>query len=269
MVTYILLCDFNLPANMKYVMQYDKNRILTLLMFLSVCSLFGQTPREIIKRMEDHMKGDASYMEMTMTTVRPRYTRDMSMKIWSKGDDFSLIFVTSPAKDKGVGFLKREKEIWNYLPTIDRMVKMPPSMMSQSWMGSDFTNDDLVRGSSTLDDYTHRMLPSEKLNGIDCFVIELIPKPESAIVYSKVLMWISKDKFLQLKVENFDERMELANSIVQSKITMLGGRELPSVMEMIPADKKGNKTIITVSKIDFNPKIEDSFFSVQNLKKLR
>lgn len=238
-------------------------------MLLSSVCLSAQTPREIIKRMEDKMKGDASYMEMTMTTVRPRYTRDVSMKIWNKGDDFSLIFITAPAKDKGTGFLKRKKEIWNYLPTIDRMVKMPPSMMSQSWMGSDFTNDDLVRGSSTLDDYTHRLLPSEKIDGIDCFVIELIPKPESAIVYSKVLMWVSKDKYLQLKVENFDEHNELANMIIQSKIMMLGGRELPSYMEMIPSDKKGNKTIITIKRIDFNPKIEDDFFSVQNLKNLK
>ncbi len=242
---------------------------LIIVMLMSSVCLSGQTPREIIKRMEDKMKGDASYMEMTMTTVRPRYTRDVSMKLWNMGDDLSLIFITAPAKDKGTGFLKRKKEIWNYLPTIDRMVKMPPSMMSQSWMGSDFTNDDLVRGSSTLDDYTHRLLPSEKIDGIDCFVIELIPKPESAIVYSKVLMWVSKDKYLQLKVENFDERMELANTIIQSKVVMLGGRELPSVMEMIPSDKKGNKTIITIKRIDFNTKIEDDFFSVQNLKNLK
>ncbi|MFH1118937.1 MAG: outer membrane lipoprotein-sorting protein [Bacteroidota bacterium] len=251
-------------------MKYCKNRMFIIAsLMLTTCWLSGQTPREIIKRMEDKMKGDASYMEMTMTTVRPRYTRDVSMKLWNKGDDFSLIFITAPARDKGTGFLKRKKEIWNYLPTIDRMVKMPPSMMSQSWMGSDFTNDDLVRGSSTLDDYTHRLLPSEKAGGIDCFVIELIPKPESAIVYSKVLMWVSKDKYLQLKVENFDERMELANTILQSKIMMLGGRELPSYMEMIPSDRKGNKTIITIKKIDFNPKIEDDFFSVQNLKNLK
>jgi len=242
---------------------------LIIVMLMSSVCLSGQTPREIIKRMEDKMKGDASYMEMTMTTVRPRYARDVSMKLWNMGDDLSLIFITAPAKDKGTGFLKRKKEIWNYLPTIDRMVKMPPSMMSQSWMGSDFTNDDLVRGSSTLDDYTHRLLPSEKIDGIDCFVIELIPKPESAIVYSKVLMWVSKDKYLQLKVENFDERMELANTIIQSKVVMLGGRELPSVMEMIPSDKKGNKTIITIKRIDFNTKIEDDFFSVQNLKNLK
>ncbi len=242
---------------------------ITTALLLTSIALSGQTTREIIKKMEDHMKGDASYMEMSMTTVRPRYTRETGMRVWSKGDDFSLIFITAPAKDKGTGFLKRKKEIWNYLPTIDRMVKMPPSMMSQSWMGSDFTNDDLVRGSSTLDDYTHRLLPSAKLNGVDCFVIELIPKPESAIVYSKVLMWVSKDKYLQLKIENFDERSELANTIIQSEIMMLGGRELPSVMEMIPSGKKGNKTIIRIRKIDFNPKIEDDFFSVQNLKNLK
>lgn len=250
-------------------MGINQGFLITIILILSAFGLSGQTPREIIQRMEDHMEGEASYMEMSMTTVRPRYTREVSMRMWSKGDDFSLIFITSPAKDKGIGFLKRKKEIWNYLPSIDRLVKMPPSMMSQSWMGSDFTNDDLVRGSSTLDDYTHRMLPSERIDGIDCFVIELIPKPETAIVYSKVIMWISKDKYLQLKVENFDERMELANSIKQSKVIVLGGRELPSVMEMVPSDKKGNKTVINIRSIDFKPKIGDDFFSVQNLKNLK
>ncbi len=244
-------------------------KLLIVTLFVISELAIAQNPREIISRMEDKMKGDASYMEMNMTTVRPRYTRDIGMKIWSKGDDYSLVFITSPAKDKGTGFLKRKKEIWNYLPSIDRMVKMPPSMMSQSWMGSDFTNDDLVRGSSSIDDFTHRLLRTEKMEGTDCYVIELIPKPESSVVYSKVLMWVSKDSYLQLRTENYDEEMNLASTIIQRNIIRLGGRELPSVMEMIPADKKGNKTIITITKIEFNPPLSDEFFSVQHLKSIK
>lgn len=244
-------------------------KLLIVTLFVISELAIAQNPREIISRMEDKMKGDASYMEMNMTTVRPRYTRDIGMKIWSKGDDYSLVFITSPAKDKGTGFLKRKKEIWNYLPSIDRMVKMPPSMMSQSWMGSDFTNDDLVRGSSSIDDFTHRLLRTEKMEGADCYVIELIPKPESSVVYSKVLMWVSKDSYLQLRTENYDEEMNLASTIIQRNIIRLGGRELPSVMEMIPADKKGNKTIITITKIEFNPPLSDEFFSVQHLKSIK
>jgi len=250
-------------------MKFTRIAILLILAFTAGFEAEAQDPFTILKKMEDKMKGDKSYMEMTMTTERPRYTRDVSMRMWNLGDDYSLIFVTAPARDKGTGFLKRKKEIWNYVPTIDRMVKMPPSMMSQSWMGSDFTNDDLVRGSSTINDYTHRMLPDAVFDNTPCYVLELIPKPESAIVYSKVIIWVSKDKFLELKVENYDDRMQLANTIIQLNIVMLGGKELPSVMEMVPADKKGNKTLITIHRIDFNPKVDESFFSVQNLKNIK
>jgi outer membrane lipoprotein-sorting protein len=114
--------------------------------------------REIIQKMESQMRGETAQMEVTMTITRPRYTREMSMKSWALGDDYSLILITAPARDRGTAFLKRKKEIWNYLPSVDRMIKLPPSMMSQSWMGSDFSNDDLVRESSTIDDFSHRKL---------------------------------------------------------------------------------------------------------------
>ena len=225
--------------------------------------------KEIVKLADDKNRGLSSKGEMTMTIVRPDWSRSVTMKSWSKENDFAMVLITSPAKEKGQVFLKRRNEMWNWVPSIDKMVKMPPSMMSQSWMGSDFTNDDLVRGSSSTDDFTHRLLRTEKMEGTDCYVIELIPKPESSVVYSKVLMWVSKDSYLQLRTENYDEEMNLASTIIQRKIIRLGGRELPSEMEMIPADKKGNKTIITITKIEFNPPLSDEFFSVQHLKSIK
>jgi outer membrane lipoprotein-sorting protein len=227
---------------------------------------FAQEPVEIIRKMEERMQGKSSYSEMTMTTVRPRYTREVSMKAWSKGDDFSLIFITSPARDKGTGFLKRSKEIWNYVPSIDRTIKMPPSMMSQSWMGSDFTNDDLVRGNSTVEDYTHLLLRSEVLEGRDCYVLELKPKPESSIVYDKILIWVDKKDYLQMKVENYDEYGDCVSTIFFRDIKTMGGREVPAIMEMVPHDKKGHKTIIETHKIEFDIPVQDSFFSQQNLR---
>jgi outer membrane lipoprotein-sorting protein len=142
-----------------------KPAILIMTILLAGSSLQAQDPREIIRKVEDNMRGDASYSELTMTTERPRYTREISMKSWSLGEDYALILITAPARDKGTAFLKRGNEIWNYVPNIDRTVKMPPSMMAQSWMGSDFSNDDLVRGSSTIDDYTHTLLRSETVDG--------------------------------------------------------------------------------------------------------
>ncbi len=157
---------------------YAKQVMVIICLTMIVITAYAQDdPRDIIRRMEDNMRGDASYTEMTMQTVRPRYTREISLKAWSLGDDYSLIYITAPARDLGTAFLKRGREMWNYLPGIDRTVRMPPSMMSQSWMGSDFTNDDLVRGVSTVDDYTHELTGKETVDGHECYVIEMIPLP--------------------------------------------------------------------------------------------
>jgi outer membrane lipoprotein-sorting protein len=225
--------------------------------------------RQIIEKMEDQMRGESAYLEMTMTTVRPRYTRDVGLKIWEKGGQYSLILITAPARDKGTAYLKRGKEIWSYVPRIDRMIKMPPSMMSQSWMGSDFSNDDLVRESSSISDYKHRIVREEKYQGRDAWVLELIPKPESSIVFGKVLIWVDKEHFIQLKIENYDEDGSLASSILFSDIRNIGGRMLPGTLEMIPADKKNQRTIMKYENARFNLQIQDSFFSVQNLKNVK
>lgn len=228
-----------------------------------------QDAGEIIQKMEDLTRGEESYSEVIMQIVRPRYTREISMKSWALGEDYSLILITGPARDRGIAYLKREKEIWNWLPTIDRLIKLPPSMMSQSWMGSDFTNDDLVRESSTVDDYTHRLIGTEKIEGYECYKIELIPKPDRPIVWSKVIMWIAIEKYFQLKTEQYDERDELVNTISFSDIVKFGDREIPAKMVMVPEDKKGNQTVLIQEKIDFNPSLKETFFSIQNLQRIR
>ena len=232
-------------------------------------TLAQMSAKQIIEKMEDQMRGGSAYLEMTMTTVRPRYTRDVGLKIWEKGGEYSLILITAPARDKGTAYLKRGNEIWSYVPRIDRMIKMPPSMMSQSWMGSDFSNDDLVRESSSIDDYGHRILRDEKYQGRNAWVLELVPKPESSIVFGKVLIWVDKELFIQLKIENYDEDDSLASSILFSDIRNIGGRMLPGTLEMIPADKNSHKTILKYDNARFNLPIQDSFFSVQNLKNVK
>lgn len=241
--------------------------LLTLLLWSQL--LLAQDAKEIIRKMEDQMRGNQSYMEMKLTTVRPRYTREMTMKNWSKGEDYSLILITNPARDRGTAFLKRKKEIWNWVPNIERMIKMPPSMMSQSWMGTDFSNDDLVRESSTIDDFSHKMVRSEKVEDRDCFVIEMRPKPDAAVVYDKILVWVSKVDYLQLRVENYDEYGELVNTLVFSDIKPMGKRNIPTKVELIPADKPGHKTIMEYISADFDSPIDEGFFSVQNLRQVR
>jgi outer membrane lipoprotein-sorting protein len=239
------------------------------LLSLGLASSGQSDPRTIIKKMEDLMRGQTAQMELTMTIVRPRFTREMSMKSWAIGEDYSLILITAPARDRGTAFLKRQKEIWNYLPTVDRMIKLPPSMMSQSWMGSDFSNDDLVRESSTIDDFTHKILRTESFQGMHCWVIELVPKPNTAVVYSKVLIWVSQEEYFHLKTENFDERGELVSSVTLSEIENIGNRRMPTRMEMVPHDKPGHKTILKYTKGIFDEPMDPSFFSVQNLRNIR
>ena len=229
----------------------------------------AQTAGDIIERMEEVMHGESSIAEMTMTIERPRYTRDVSMKAWSLGENYSLILVTAPARDQGTTYLKRQNEIWNYVPNIDRTIKMPPSMMSQSWMGSDFTNDDLVRESSTIDDYEHRILQEEEYNGRNAWVLELIPKPGTPIVYGKVLIWVDKEHYIQLKVENYDQRDELANTIEFLDIGEMGGRVFPARMIMTPADKPDQRTIMNYQSIEFDVDLSESFFTQQNMRRVR
>ena len=249
--------------------KHMKQLLILAISLTTSLGLSAQDPREIIRRMEDNMRGTSSYTEMTMETVRLRYTREISMKSWSLGDDYSLIYVTAPARDKGTAFLKRGNEIWNYVPNIDRTVKMPPSMMSQSWMGSDFSNDDLVQGVSTVDDYTHKLLPSETIHGHDCYAIEMMPKPETPVVYDKVIYWVTKQHHLPAKLENYDEFGDLVSTINFKDIKRLGGRDIPTVMEMIPEGKSGHKTVLTTHAANFDMSLDPSFFSLLNLNEVR
>ena len=240
-----------------------------LIWLLITTSLPAQDASEIIRKMDQVMRGESSYAEMTMKIERPRYDREVSMKSWAKGDDFSLILITGPARDKGTTYLKRKSEIWNYVPNIDRTIKMPPSMMSQSWMGSDFTNDDLVRESSTVDDYKHKILRDEIYLGMETWVLELVPHPDTPVVWGKVIVWVLKEDFLQVRSEQFDQQNELASTIEFDEIEMMGGRKIPTKLTMTPADKPDHRTILKYSELEFNIDIEESFFSKSNMKRVR
>ena len=240
-----------------------------LALFILLPPVYAQTAEEIINQMEEVMRGESSYAEMTMTVVRQRYEREMSMKAWALGEDYSLILVTDPARDRGTTYLKRENEIWNYVPNIDRTIKMPPSMMSQSWMGSDFTNDDLVRESSTIEDYEHSILREETLDGRETWLLELIPKPESAVVWGKVLIWVDQEHYIMLKEENYNQRDELANTLTFTEIEEMDGRVFPTRIILTPADKPDQRTVMKYNKLEFDINIDPGFFTQQNMRRVR
>jgi hypothetical protein len=226
------------------------------------------TAREIVKKSDDKVRGSTSQGEMTMTIVRPDWTRSVSMKSWSRGSDYAMILITSPVKDKGQVFLKIKTDMWNWMPSIDKMIKIPPSMMMQSWMGSDFTNDDLVRESSIVKDYTHKLIGKEPVRGEMCYIIEMIPFPDAPVTWGKILLWITIDGYNQWKAEYYDEDMELVNTLDAYDIKKMGDRDLPVRMEISPVDKQGQKTVLETKQVVFDQPIGDDFFTQQNMKKL-
>lgn len=246
-------------------------RIFHLLLFALTTQLaYGQlTAREIVDKAEERMIGKTSAANMTVRIVRPSWTRDMSLKAWTKGRKLAVILITAPAKDQGTIFLKRDNEVWNWIPSIERSIKLPPSMMSQNWMGTDFTNDDLVKESSTVDDYSHRISGEEVVDGMNCYRIEMIPKPEAAIVWGKVVLWIDQKDFMQLRAEFYDEDGELVSRMEGKNIKMLANRLMPSEFHMMPMNKKGNKTVLIYNALELDQPIDDSFFSTQKMKQVR
>ena len=243
---------------------------LTLMLGIST-SVHSQemTATEIIQKATDKVNGKSAIGSMKMTVVRPSWSREVTMKSWSMGDEYYLILITEPVKDKGQTFLKRQNDMWNWMPSISKMIKIPPSMMSQSWMGSDFTNDDLVKMNSYVNQYTHKIIGEEVVESLNCYKLELIPKPDAPVVWGKVLAWISKEEFYQLKLEFYDEDDVLINRQESSDIRQFSDRKLPAKMVMTPVDEPGNQTIIEIFDNEFNIDIDESFFSQQNMKKVR
>tara|TARA_B100001173_G_scaffold159980_1_gene138404 strand:+ start:2821 stop:3561 length:741 start_codon:yes stop_codon:yes gene_type:complete len=241
-----------------------------LIFFLFSCySFYSQSPEEIIKIADERLRGKSSYAEMIITIVRPKWEKKMELKSWSKGVDYSVSLVTSPAKEKGSVFLKRKKEAWNYLPTIERIIKLPPSMMTQNWMGTDFTNDDLIKQSSMVVDYTHKIIGTETIENLTCWKIELIPNDEASVVWGKLIVWVDKKDYMQLKTEFYDEDLEIVNKMVGSKIKEFNSKKLPSKLEYFPLDDEGNKTVIEYKIWNFDVSIPENYFSTQYVSRLK
>jgi hypothetical protein len=247
--------------------------VLILLISLYISKSFAQDDkkaRALVKKAHEITLGENSQSTMTMEIVRPEWTRSVQMQSWSMGTEYYIIYIMSPARDKGQVFLKRENNMWNWIPSIGRMIKIPPSMMMSSWMGSDFNNDELLKESSLVNDYTHQFDGEDEIDGYMCHKIVLMPLPSAPVVWGKVILWISKDKSFTLKSEYYDEDDKLINVQTASQIQKFGDRELPSYMEMSPVNKEGFKTILKIEKAEYNVKdIDEKMFSQQMMKRIR
>lgn len=246
-----------------------KRLIIIICMSFITFAANAQDAKSLVKAAFDLARGESSYAEMSMTIVRPTYQRTVTFKSWVRGTDMSLTLITQPAKDKGQTFLKRGNEMWNWNPAISKLIKMPSSMLSQGWMGSDYTNDDILKETSIIDDYSHKLIGTEKLEGTECHKIELIPLENAAVVWGKIIMWISKDTHFILKSLYYDEDGELSKTELASDIKIVGNRKIPTKMEIIPADTPNQRTVVVIDKMEFNVKIEDKVFTQQYMKSVR
>ena len=250
-----------------------RNLILSLTLLMGTTLLaMGQdlSPKEIIRKADEKFNGEkTSSGLMAMTIVRPTWERTIEFKNWSSGREHALTLITAPARDKGQSFLKRQNEMWNWNPTISRLIKLPPSMMSQGWMGSDYTNDDILKESSVVNDYDHTIMGEEMHDGRLCYKIKLVAREDAAVVWGYQIRWIDKKDFLFMKSELYDEDGYLVRTETGSEIKNMDGRLIPTRIELIPAEEEDQMTIIEIREIQFNAPIEDSFFSQQNMKRVR
>lgn len=221
----------------------------------------------LLKGYDDMLRGDSSDAVVTMNIKTKRWERSMTMRIMSKGKEKSLIQILAPAKDKGTTTLKVDDNLWNYLPKVDRTIKLPAAMMSSSWMGSHFTNDDLVRESRVSEDFDSRILQRPGEKEADLYVLELIPKPDTPVVWGKILLTLRGSDLLPVQVRYFDEKGQAVRTMDFSEFKEMSGRMVATKMRLTPEEKSGEFTEIIYEKAEFNKDIPDSAFTLQALKR--
>ena len=237
--------------------------LLSLLLLSTI--LLANEAQAIIKKLEKNLRGDYMYSTMSMIVTSKRGKRTVKIESWSEGNDKSFIKILYPKKDKGITFLKIDNQMWQYIPKIERTIKIPPSMMLQSWMGSDFTNDDMVKESSLEEDYNAKLLSKQG----NVATLELIPKPNAAVVWGKIIIDVDLRNAVPLKETYYDDMMKKVRIMTFSKIEQHGTHRVPMVMELKPLDptKKKNRTKIIFEKINYDTKIDASYFTKQALKR--
>lgn len=242
------------------------NAILILILAL-FCSAIGktQTADDILSKMAENISVGDKYAEIEVYMDRSEWNRTLSFKIWTRGEDLAYLQLTAPEREAGIVFLKNDSGLWNWQPKIKKTIQLPSSMMLQSWMGTDLTFDDLLGAATLKEKYNAVISGSENIEGQMCHVLTLLPKNDADVLWGKIMIWISKSGFLQLRGRYFDEDGELVHTMQASELNKIGGRWLPGKVEIIPASTDEGKTIIRYVDIDLNPKIPADLFNESNL----
>ncbi len=243
--------------------------LLALGALLAPTPAHGQTAREILDRVDRLLRGDSSRGRVTMEIVTEHWSRSLEMEVWSLGTDHSLVRVESPPREAGTSTLKAGQEVWNYLPRVDRTIKVPPAMMMGSWMGSHFTNDDLVKESSIVDDYDFEIVFDGERDGVVIWEFRLDPKPEAPVVWGEVRYDVRQSDLMPLDVRYYDESGELVRTMTFSDYREMGGRLVPARMDVVPTDEPNERTTLVYHELEFDVGLDASFFSLRNLRARR
>ncbi len=225
-----------------------------------------ESARDIIDRVDRILRGESSYGTATMEVLTEHWTRSVSMEVWSLGTDYSLIRITAPLKEAGTATLKAGDDIWNYLPRVDRTIKIPASLMMGAWMGSHFTNDDLVKESRLIEDYNIEISYEGPREGVEMWEFVLTPKPEAAVVWGRIEYQVRKDDLMPTWARYFDEDGEPVRTLTFGDYRQMGGRLVPAVMEVRPEDKPDERTTVRYAELEFDIDVDRDFFSLRALR---
>jgi outer membrane lipoprotein-sorting protein len=246
-------------------------RIAISLAVLMLISVFGHAAppdaHELVKRTDMALRGKTQQGKARMTVRTPDWERTLEMDYWSVNPNKTFILINAPAKEAGTSTLRIGSNMWNYLPKVERVIKIPPSLMLQAWMGSDFTNDDLVKESSLVNDYTHKIVGEVTEGGDACYQVLATPKPDAAVVWGKLVLAIRKSDSLPRKEEFYDEKGELMKVLTYEDIRRAGGRDYPMRWKMVSVTKPGHETVLVYSDLKFDTRIPDRIFTQQNMKR--
>jgi len=235
--------------------------------FFSTCaSASNLDPEIILNNVDDVYRSNASHGILTLSVKTSNWQRSLTLEQWSKGNDMHLLKVLKPKKEKDLATLRVDNNVWNYMPKVKRVVKIPSSMMSSSWMGSHFTNDDLVKQSRMVIDYNFSITYEGLRDGADIVEISCIPKKNAAVVWGKVEVIVYRNDFIPLNIVYYDEDLKLSRTLKFSNIQVLGGKKIPLQMKMVPTDEPEESTTILWEKINFDLTIKDDFFSLRKLQ---
>ncbi len=226
----------------------------------------GMTAKEMIDYYMDLARGETSHGVMEMQVVTPDWDRMITMEWWEKGEERFLIRVLSPARDRGNGTLKIENNLWNYIFAFDETVHIPPAMMMQSWMGSDFTNDDVVRDASLVNDYEHELEGIEEIDGIRCYSILMTADPSTPVPWLTIRTFLRTEDLLPVRQEYYDDDGGLARYMIFSDFDFLYDRVIPTTMRMVPLDKEGHYTEMRYIEAEFDIEIPDDMFTLPTLE---